>query len=409
MFTPPRLSAPVVLVSSSAPRLQMLLVNLQAADFRALDLEKCSDEDKRQAELILLDSLGGSQLTARHSHRSALVASFVKSGTKGKPEGVDFSIDSLSQLAWLRSQVMMRRRTSLRESENALRSETAQAFGRGEGEHPCLNQQHVLIAAAPGPRWLAVTKALQANGVRVSACLTPETLRMRMVEEPVSLVLAERGKKAEFVNAAAMAAADDPRAQCIPLAVWPTSDSEDSRGLGPSVDWTFPASEAPNTVALKCRILGRSGDTVQQGTEPEAHDSVTGLPSRVFFENHLERQIIASRRSGQPMCMATFRLTSGEHTSRVTDLARSLQNSLRAEDMAARLDWQTVAVSLRATDFQDAHAVTERLVHCVSHDGVPASAIQTRVVALRAGQNAQQFIDTATGHREIGRHVKVAV
>ena len=393
----PRPSDPLVLVESASPRLEMLLVNLTAADFRAVDLATASPAERDSADLVLVDTLSSTG-GARSNKVACLRAAFVTSGATTRREGFDLCVDSLSKLAWLRGQVLMRRRTALRESEFELRAETAEAFGRADLPAPLPGQQHVLIGAQPGPRWLAVTRALQANGVRVSACLTPETLAMRMVGEPVSLVLVERDRAGGFINAAARTAAHDPRAEAVPVAVWPMPDCEDTRGLGPQVDWTFPSDESPNTVALKCRVLGRAGDVLEVGkAQSETHDSLTGLPSRLFFEHHLARQIEASRRSGLPMSLATFRLHDTGRTLRIADLACAIQKHLRAEDMAARLDWQTIAVSLRATDFHAAHAVADRLLRCLEHEGISPANVQPRVTELRRGQKAEDFIQSAVG------------
>ena len=395
MNTVSRLSDPLVLVDSASPRLEMLLVNLRAANFRAVQLSTASPAERDSADLVLIDTLSGPQGDAENV-KGRLRAGFVKPGDDGHSPDWDLTIDSLSRLDWLRSQVMMRRRAALRESEFELRAETAGSFGRSEMPPALPNQQHVLVGAQPGPRWLAVTRALQANGVRVSACLTPETLAMRMVTEPVSLVLVERDKSAGFINAAAEKIAHDPRAEAIPLAVWPRPDCGETRGLGPNADWTFPVDESPTTVALKCRVLARAGE-VQTSETPhgDTHDSLTGLPSRLFFEHHLARQIEASRRAGLPMSMATFRLRDTDRRIRIADLAAAIQKHLRAEDMATRLDWQTIAVSLRATDFQAAHAVADRLGRCLEHEGILPSKTDTRLVELRAGQSAEEFIAAA--------------
>ena len=396
----PRLSDPLVIVQSASPRLQMLLVNLTAADFRAVDLAIASPAERDSADLLLVDTLSAAG-SASTPALQCVRAAFVRSGAPIRQEGYDFCVDSLSKLAWLRGQVMMRRRSALRESEFELRAETALDFGRSDVPPPLPSQQHVLIGAQPGPRWLAVTRALQANGVRVSACLTPETLAMRMVEETVSLVLVERDRAGGFINAAATTAAHDPRAEAVPIAVWPVPECEDSRGLGPQVDWTFAADESPNTVALKSRVLGRPGDVHGAGkAHSETHDSLTGLPSRLFFEHHLARQIEASRRSGLPISLATFRLHDTSRTLRIADLGGAIQKHLRAEDMAARLDWQTIAVSLRATDFHDAHAVADRLLRCLEHEGISPSSVRPRVTELRRGQKAEDFIQSAVGVKD---------
>jgi hypothetical protein len=76
-------------------------------------------------------------------------------------------------------------------------------------------------------------------------------------------------------------------------------------------------------------------------------------------------------------------------------LARRVARFTRAEDMVCRLDWRTLVVSMRATDFQSGEQAARRLIACLKADGLAPEALQWRVVEARAHHDEAGLIGHA--------------
>ena len=103
------------------------------------------------------------------------------------------------------------------------------------------------------------------------------------------------------------------------------------------------------------------------------HDSLTGLPNRALFTEHLERSLARERRSGSQMAvlfldldrfkMVNDSLGHAAGDALLVAVGNRLVRCLRASDVAARLGGDEFAVLAEdAGDEKDAHALAERIL-----------------------------------------------
>jgi diguanylate cyclase (GGDEF)-like protein len=121
------------------------------------------------------------------------------------------------------------------------------------------------------------------------------------------------------------------------------------------------------------------------------HDSLTGLPNRALFTEHLERALARARRGGSRVTVLFLDLdrfkmvndslghAAGDHL--LVAVAERLRSSLRATDVAARLGGDEFAVLAEDSELEaDANAVAQRIVEAL-HEPITAGGRELSVTA----------------------------
>ena len=124
-------------------------------------------------------------------------------------------------------------------------------------------------------------------------------------------------------------------------------------------------------------------------------DALTGLPNLRNFLDEMDKVAVRSARSGSTFSMAMFDIDffkkindthghpAGDQVLR--DVARILQSSIRAGDVAARLGGEEFAVLMPDTAVGDASHVCERIREAVEAHGFVLPSGQTIAVTISAG------------------------
>ena len=121
-------------------------------------------------------------------------------------------------------------------------------------------------------------------------------------------------------------------------------------------------------------------------TRRALHDSLTGLPNRASFEQHLQAAIERARGAVQPMALLfidcdRFKQVNDTHGHAAGDallmeVARRLQAPLRPGDVAARLGGDEFAVIMASSASQaDAQALAERVLAAMAEPLVLAAGV----------------------------------
>ena len=115
-------------------------------------------------------------------------------------------------------------------------------------------------------------------------------------------------------------------------------------------------------------------------------DSLTGLYNRHYLDRHLAAMLERSRGDGRPLAVAIididfFKSVNDTHGHVAGDqvlreLARRLENSIRASDLAARLGGEEFVVVMSDTNMDTARAITARLCRDIEATPFAASLIE---------------------------------
>ena len=142
-------------------------------------------------------------------------------------------------------------------------------------------------------------------------------------------------------------------------------------------------------------------------------DPLTGLYSRRWFDNMLQRLIQRCRGGGEPLSLLmididNFKRFNDAHGHLAGDralntVAHGLLNNLRPEDMVARFGGEELIALLPGTDGEEARQVAERLREAVGTTSIAADGdgdlspltISLGVAELQAGQSAQALVGAA--------------
>lgn len=149
-------------------------------------------------------------------------------------------------------------------------------------------------------------------------------------------------------------------------------------------------------VAERSRLQRELKNKLKLALEYSAHDALTGLYNRRYFERRLREESAHARRHKRPFAIIVvdldhFKLINDTYGHEDGDrvlchVAELLSSSLREDDIACRIGGEEFVVLLRATTGPAARVVANRLRAAVSGKGLPLGAKQEeRHVTLSGG------------------------
>ncbi len=225
----------------------------------------------------------------------------------------------------------------------------------------------------------------------------PETIVVPLYFVPVSIA-------AWYAGATGAALVSAMSATCWQIA-------NEAAGLEYSHPRVWLANMAMHLLA--CALVGALIAYLRQRVEREEwssrHDALTGLPnSRAFYER-AEQELARARRYGGPLTAAYIDLDNFKELNdrcghkagdaALRSVARLLQLSARASDIAARIGGDEFVVLMPETDAEGARAVLERfrtaLEAAVSAGKLATSASIGAVSFLTAPSDVEQLLGAA--------------
>ena len=134
------------------------------------------------------------------------------------------------------------------------------------------------------------------------------------------------------------------------------------------------------------RYQERLRGTYQRSISMAITDSLTGLYNRHYLDSHLAAMLERSKGDGRPLAVAIididfFKSVNDTHGHVAGDqvlreLARRLENSIRASDLAARLGGEEIVIVMSDTNMDTARAITARLCRDIEATPFAASLIE---------------------------------
>ena len=134
------------------------------------------------------------------------------------------------------------------------------------------------------------------------------------------------------------------------------------------------------------RYQERLRSTYQRSISMAITDSLTGLYNRHYLDSHLAAMLERSKGDGRPLAVAIididfFKSVNDTHGHVAGDqvlreLARRLENSIRASDLAARLGGEEFVIVMSDTNMDTARAITARLCRDIEATPFAASLIE---------------------------------
>jgi diguanylate cyclase (GGDEF)-like protein len=138
-------------------------------------------------------------------------------------------------------------------------------------------------------------------------------------------------------------------------------------------------------------------------------DSLTGLPNRLYFEEHIDCLIEQARRHEHPLTLAALDL---DHFKTVNDsmghlygdkvlqqIASALQKQIRISDLLVRMGGDELLLVLTDTDLIAARFVGERLCRTVNDLKIKAGTeklgISIGLAQLQRGMSKQEWLESA--------------
>ncbi|WP_439105048.1 diguanylate cyclase [Celeribacter marinus] len=168
----------------------------------------------------------------------------------------------------------------------------------------------------------------------------------------------------------------------------------------------MPLNSDPDELALRIRKLvsrkreaDRLRDTIDHGMRMASVDPLTGLYNRRYAKPHLERLAHETTLTNAPLAVMlvdiddfksvndTFGHALGDTV--LVEVARRIRDTLRPQDLVARIGGEEFLVAMPATTAQSAHVAAERIRNsvcatpaCVTGDGEPISVSISLGVAM---------------------------
>ena len=385
---------PFVAVFAVSPRRQMLVTRLRENGLDGFYAAESSAHCGARVEAVLVDL----ELDAADAMnlQTAFPSSLIVLTPAAKvPESVDaIRLRGLEDLPWLRSHLLLDRRRRIRREEHELRLATRRTFGL---QDPAIlrTPRHIVFGGAPSPRLLGLQSELRRLSVRLTPCLTPATFLDRIESLPLSAVVFDGAANSSFARAwAARESLPAPDGRLTVISIGTREGGgHDIPGIDHFIESSLPVAELARSIVREIECCAGQADT---RIEPTHTDPSSGLPTRAYFERHLEHQMEFARAASLPHALLTFRLQTDAQSGRqpLRAFCETLVRFARAEDFCAKIDWQTVSISIRGADFRDGNATGERLSRALKHHHPEITHIW-RVVEMRHHHDAAALISAS--------------
>ena len=260
-------------------------------------------------------------------------------------------------------------RAALAEEEFALRQETFTARGKHLTAHePFERPLSVLTVGEPTPRFLALSHALTATGIEVTAAFSAYTAFDYLHDRPFDAVALWADDNPQEAMSIASGMRRNTRFYHTPTILCVRSEAEINladayqRGLSDLVLTSTPEAETARRIAALAKTYRRESAirrALEQARSSGLMDSATGLFTRDLFAIHLHRLAQAAPRRRRPLSVAVLRLPEQPGMDRLRaegwldratpQIGSMIGRLVRAEDTAARLAPDVFALALPAT------------------------------------------------------------
>lgn len=326
------------------------------------------------------------------------------------PSQVDVRLSSDTALHLAHSRFHFAKRTAARRAEVELRRDSYAKFGLHTPPEAKHKNRDILYVGEASPRFLSLKDHLESQGFSLTASFSSYTAFDYLHEHSFGAILLDTAADAVRPdNFCAMVRRSSNLAEIPLLAI-----TESSFGIGEDIlkcatDLIDEVSSLHSISEQLLELVVNRGPSAKEFAAPNEAitDAVTGLFTRSFFEDHLDRQIEWSLDYDQPLTLLIIKVISGsDNDTDPRDLAytaRVLNTLLRIQDAPTKLDSSTLAVSMPNADEQGATYAARRIEGVLdatafeSEPGKPARQvlINWQVSELNPDQTPEQLLSTA--------------
>lgn len=320
--------------------------------------------------------------------------------------------------ALMRRELRAARRSATAREELSLRAATAHALGAAPAEPAAPAGWRALYIGEPHPFFLALERALAAEGGRLEAAFSSFMGFDFLHEDRFDAVALNAGadaatalalcgalrRNARLHHLPTIMLADDNAAEIAPAAI----ERGASLILGRDANrdhalaWTFEKIRRGRREALVEAGLG---------AVRAAHAGPSSLFTSAFLEAHIARLALASHASGRMLSLAALRvqLAPGARRASASGWRRGLYQVseiagrlIRVEDTAALLDGDLIVIALPGAGAAEARATAERVAsvtECTAFAAGEADAgpivLEQIIVELAAGESGAGLLSRA--------------
>ena len=405
------LSQPIE-VAAASPRLEMIRARLASAGMRPYTLPG----GVAACDPLLIDIASASPGQVR-ALRQAIGEGASRAVVLLGPPGNSLVRDAIlvsrdSDLASVPARLALHSRRAGRTSEAKLRASTLAALGRPLARPAAPDAAiQLLFVTAGSPLFAGLRAGLARHGIGCSAALTALTAREHLLAAPRTAIVVDAAHSPALAAGMSALLRETPALAARPVYVLGGSGPAGAAILDGLADhaaaWldsTLPLDTLAGQLAGEVAHF-RATQPLQPGAtdDPAVRDGFTGLFTRLFFEAHLDAQITEA--SGRPVPLSLVVLkpgaaaSGGREPGGLPGLASAVMARARDVDCPARLDWSSIAISLRGTGFAGARRFAERLAASLAADApggaAMAGGLTWRIAEKRAFQRAETLIRTA--------------
>jgi two-component system, cell cycle response regulator PopA len=359
------------------------------------------DEIRRQTAAIVIDTRGAAgakagelarSIKAALGPRAGLFMAWSDSSSDYDLGAFDGALDANTTSNALAARLNSSLRMAVMADEAALRFKSLAKFGGGPRQ-PKLNKTttpRILVFGSPGPDMLRFCAALETLGAQAIASFTSFTAFDYLHDGDFDgvAVIAQDDMPASLGFCATMRR--NARLFHMPCLVLGSSEfgrpeeaiAKGATDFAVSGDDDEACAERLLTFVEEKRSRDALASAFAAAHAPGAMDPGTGLYGPAFFSSHLEALVSRAHETDRPLSLTLARIvsdpmfigvTGGRGLDAIVGQAGAMMARLvRAEDVAARIDWTTFAVAFPSSDEDAADIAAHRIaavLECTAFDG----------------------------------------
>ena len=398
---------PPIEIAATSPRLESIVSRMRSSGMRPYAASEPLDFNS--TDPLLVDIASVSRTALEHCARAGMMGLsrpmiILDVADAGLNLSDVITLRRDRDLAMLKGRLAALARREARNTEVAIRAETARKFGMNPLVSAPDAPPELIYVGEGSPLFLSLQGALKSRGVSLTAAISQSTVRDYLSSRRFAAALYDLTSEDALDAAYAGGAPDGDMLSSVPVFALVNGNGQASEAMqsiqahaDEVIECQDPAADVANRIeTLAWKYYATRPISPTTALASTARDLATGLFSRRFLESHLERQIYAADRRTEPLSLVTLKLTGERRTDRqiIKAFAVCLQPLLRETDCAAALSAGIFGISLPATPYRGGARLATRIAaHVSEQPSLSDVVLSWRVVEKRAYHSAKTFLD----------------
>ncbi len=330
------------------------------------------------------------------------------------PKRADVRLSSDNALKLARSRFHFAHRTAARRAEIELRRESYKRYGCNCNTQAEDKNYDVLYVGEASTRFMSLKNHLETLGVNIIAAFSAYTAFDYLHDHKFAAVLLDvSATSIRPDNFCAMVQRSSNLAE-MPILALGKSDYIPSEHIIESAADIIDDNSSLEAISDQLlELTSNQAPSAKEFLAPQSSitDAETGLFTRNFFEDHLDRQIEWSLDFNQPLTVLIIDVLGSDDKADIRDLAYTasvVRTLLRVQDAPTRLNDSTLAISMPGSTKQTASYAARRIEGVLdatafeSELNQPARqvTISWKVTELNPEQSANQLLSDALSNTQ---------